>query len=188
MIQSYSLILTFVATFFFRCSGYGQVNSSFDSGAKFGKYTTYSFLGWQNRSNENLSLEDQKTILESFKNEFGRRGVEWIKGKGSAVISIHVVIDEKTAKAEYADYLHQYGYKAVWETEFGNEADTTLPEVAEVTYRQGTLIVHMYDSETNELVWQAVVTDVLQAEATVRTESIPKHIAELMKSYPIQAR
>jgi len=166
-----------------------QVSSSYDSGAKFGKYTTYSFLGWQRRSNDNISLEDQKVILESFKNEFERRGVEWVNDKGSAIIALHVVVDEKTAKAEYADHLHEYGYKAVWEEGMVDNQDSTIVvEAPEIAYRQGTLMVHMYDAATQELVWQAVVTDVIQKDNQLRAENITQHIAELMETYPVVGR
>lgn len=163
-----------------------QVSSSFDSGANFGKYVTYSFLGWQNQSNESISMEDQKVILNSLEREFGKRGITRLKSEGSAVILLYVVMDEKTAEADYLDHLRQYGYSNQKAEDVKMEGDTLVVEFSEINYTQGSLIVNMHDAETRKLVWRAVVTDVVQKDPATREVTIPEHVAELMKTYPIQ--
>lgn len=167
---------------------FAQVNSSYDSGTNFAKYVTYSFLGWQKMSNEAISLERQRDILQSLEDEFDKRGVTLLANNGSAVIALYVVIDEKTATADYADHLKEYGYGAEWGWGQNPESDTVAADLSEIHYKQGTLVVNMHDAGSRKLVWQAVVTDVIQKDEKKRAEAIPKLIAELMSAYPVKSR
>lgn len=173
------------ALFLLSKKGVAQVSSSFDSGANFGKYVTYSFLGWQKQSNESISMEDQQIILNALEDEFSKRGVTRLTKGGSAIVLLYVVVDEKTAATDYMDHLKQYGYGTPEAEDTSAENDTMIAHLEEVHYKQGSLIVNMHDAETQKLVWRGVVTDVIQKSKIRREETIPQHIKELMNTYPV---
>jgi hypothetical protein len=54
----------------------------------FSKYETYSFLGWQNNSDEILEDTDRKSLRDAFTNEFERRGLKRVEYKGDIQISL----------------------------------------------------------------------------------------------------
>ncbi|MCD4709857.1 MAG: DUF4136 domain-containing protein, partial [Bacteroidales bacterium] len=76
-----------------------------DKNADFSKYQTYSFLGWQNHSDENLSVEDKQLMRDAFIKEFERRGLKKVNSGGDMEISLYIVLNQETAVSGYNDYV-----------------------------------------------------------------------------------
>ena len=62
--------------------------------ADFSNYTTYSFLGWQNNSDEILSDSDKESLRDAFTNEFERRGMTRVNSGGDIQISLYIIISD----------------------------------------------------------------------------------------------
>ena len=65
-----------------------------DKNIDFSKYKTYSFLGWQNHSDENLTKEDKLILRDAFTKEFEQRGMQKVNSAGDMEISLYIVISE----------------------------------------------------------------------------------------------
>ena len=109
-----SLIVLMFCVFFYDTAS-AQVTYDYDKEADFTKYKTYSFGGWQEDSDKLINDLDKKRILESFKSEFTQRGMEYVLGDADVVVTLFIVIDEKTSTTAYTDYMgagmgYGYGY------------------------------------------------------------------------------
>ncbi len=163
---------------------HAQVRSDYDKNADFSKYKTYSFLGWQQESDQLVNDFDKKRIYDAFKTEFSARGMEYVESGGDASITFFVVVNQKTSTTAYTNYTGGYGYRSRWGWGMGPGYATTTYH--ESDYNEGTFVVDMYDNGTKELVWQGVLTKVITENPQKREKTIPKNVKKLMKKYPVK--
>ncbi len=182
--------LTLVFTLFLAVAFSGnlnaQVKSDYDKNADFTKYKTYSFLGWQKESDQQVNEFDKKRIYDAFLAEFSARGMEYVETGGDASITFFVVVNAKTSTTAYTSYTGGYGYQGRWGWGMGpgGYATTTYNES---DYNEGTFVVDMYDNDTKSLVWQGILTKVITEKPEKREKTIPKSVKKLMKKYPVKA-
>lgn len=158
-----------------------EVNKDID----FSSYETYSFLGWQDNSNEILSEFDQKRIRDAFISEFEARGLKPVAENGDMVVSLFIVVDQKTSTTAYTDYYGRgaYGRYNRYGAGWGNGYATTTYH--ESDYLMGTLVMDVFDGAKSDQVWQGIAKGTVTENPEKRDKSIPKSIAALMKEFPI---
>jgi len=170
--------------------GFTQVKSDYDKEADFTGYKTYSFAGWQQDSDKLLNEFDKKRILDALKSEFDARGMTLVESGADAQVALYLVLDNKTSTTAYTDFMGGLGYGPRWGWGMGvggvgmGSATTTY---SEDDYVEGTLVVDLYDSEGKKLLWQGIITTVVQDKPEKREKTIPKKIKKLMKEYPVPA-
>ena len=162
-----------------------QVKSDYDKEADFSKYKTYTFAGWQENSDKILNEFDKKRILDALRSEFSNKGMEVVESDGDAIITLFIVVNQKTSTTAYTDFNGGMGYGGRWGWGYGGmgmgSATTTYTES---DYKEGTLVVDMYDSTEKQLIWQGVITSTVTENPKKREKTIPKKIRKLMKKYP----
>ncbi|SFU02173.1 protein of unknown function [Algoriphagus locisalis] len=172
----------------FSTLGFAQVKSDYDKEADFTAYETYSFQGWQKDSDKQLNEFDKKRILDALKAEFDSRGLSLVESGADAEVALYLVLDQKTSTTAYTDFMGGMGYGPRWGWGMGvggmgmASATTTYNED---DYTEGTLVVDMYDESGKKLIWQGVLTSVVQEKPEKREKTIPKKIKKLMKEYPV---
>ncbi|MEP0710549.1 DUF4136 domain-containing protein [Algoriphagus sp.] len=175
---------------FFSISSFAQVKSDYDKDADFSSLKTYSFQGWQNDSDKQLNEFDKKRILDALKAEFDARGMTLVQSDADAEVTLYLVLDSKTSTTAYTDFMGGMGYGPRWGWGMGvggmgmGSATTTYNED---DYTEGTLVVDMYDNSGKKLVWQGVLTSVVQEKPEKREKTIPKKIKKLMKQFPVKS-
>lgn len=171
-----------------------QVRSDYDKSVDFSKYKTYSFAGWQKDSEKVLNDLDKQRIYTAFKSEFSARGLELVESGGDMLVTLFVVIDNKTSKSAYTNYQSNFGmgmgagmgvgmggmYGPSWG--WGNGSATT--NFVENDYQEGTLVVDALDGESKNLIWQGTLQSVVNDKPEKRDSAIPKKIGKLMKKFP----
>ena len=156
-----------------------------DSKTDFSKYETYSFLGWQNDSDQILNEFDKKRFHDAFKNEFERRGLTFVEESGDMEVSLFVVVDQKTSVTSYTNYYGgryggYYRYGGGWGMGYAN---TTYQES---DYLEGTLVMDVFDGESKKQVWQGIATKTVTENPAKREKTIPASISSLMRKFPVQ--
>jgi len=168
-----------------------QANSDYDKTIDFAKYSTYSFAGWQDNSDQLLNDIDKNRILTAFKQEFTARNMTLVTANADVVVTLYFVINNKTSTTAYTDYNRGMGYGRVgmrrgWGMGVGGvgmgSATTTY---SENDYQVGTMVVDVYDSGTKNLVWQGTYQKTISENTKKRDKKIPKAVKKLMKEYPI---
>ena len=186
-IKSFGLLILVIM---FSTNMKAQVKSDYDKNTDFTKYTTYSFAGWVENSDKILTAFDKKRITDALASELSSRSMKYSETGGDAVITLFIVVNQKTSTTAYTNYTGGMGYgggRRGWGMGYGGvgmgSATTTY---SESDYMEGTFVVDMYDSMSKDLVWQGIITGVVKENPEKREKTIPKKMAKLMKKYPIK--
>ena len=132
----------------------------------------------------------KERIEQSFADEFRKRGVSIVERDGDIVVSLFIVVDQKTGTTAYTNhygaggpygYYGGFGYGAGWG--WGMGYSTT--SYSEYDYLVGTLVCDVFDSKSKKLVWQGVVSGEIDENPKNRERNIPRVVKELMKRYPV---
>jgi hypothetical protein len=161
-----------------------KVVTDMDKTVDFTQYKTYSFLGWQQNSDQIMNEFDKKRMHEAFGNEFKARGLEFVEEGGDMAVSLFIVIDQKTSVTAYTDYYGSGGngysrYGGGW----GYGSSTTT--YSENDYLKGTLVLDVFDTKTKDQIWQGVATGTVTEDPAKREKTIPKSVGALMKEFPV---
>jgi putative salt-induced outer membrane protein YdiY len=179
----------FAVCFFFYNTATAQVTFDYDKDADFTQYKTYSFGGWQEGSDKLVNDLDKKRIQQSFKSEFTMRNMDYVLGDADVIVTLYLVIDEKTSTTAYTDYHGMgmgYGYAGYYRPAWGWGGGYATTTYSEDDYRVGTLVVDVYDAKSKKLVWQGVSQKTINENASKRAKTIPKGVKKIMKNYPVE--
>jgi hypothetical protein len=185
------LFLFSLAIFTFASCSSIKVTSDKDGNFDFTQVKSLSYYGWTEESDKILNQFDKERIEKSFANEFKNRGISVTDRDGDIVVSLYIVVDQKTGTTAYTNhygaggpygYYGGYGYGARWG--WGMGYSTT--SYSEYDYKVGTLVCDVFDSKTKNLVWQGVVSGEINENPKNREQNIPRVVRELMKKYPVE--
>ena len=161
-----------------------KVVTDMDQAADFSRYSTFSFLGWQEDSDKILSDFDKNRIRDAFIREFDARGMKAVAENGDMDITLFIVVDQKTSTTAYTNYYGggygRYGrYRGGWGYGY---ATTTY---SESDYLEGTLVMDVFDGESKKQIWQGIATSTVSENPDKREKTIPKKINALMNKFPV---
>jgi hypothetical protein len=143
-----------------------QVKTDFDHQANFSQYKTYS---WQTIKPAN-SLWDAR-IKSAVDAQLAAKGWTQINSGGDvAIVAIATSHTEKTLQTFY-DGIGGMG-----------EATTT-----EQDYKEGTLVVDMYDAKTKQLIWRGSSEDTVSNNADKNEKNLDKGVAKMFRKFPPQS-
>jgi hypothetical protein len=171
-------------------SGYSiaqKVNADYDKSVDFSKYTSVSFLGWQDDIGQVIGDFDKKRFTDAFKEEFEKRNLTLVESGGDMAIALYVVAEQKTSTTAYTNYYGGgagRGYRRGGRGGWGGGHSTT--SYSESDYLEGTLVMDVFDAASKEQVWQAVATKTVNEKPEKREKSIPKGVKKVMKKFPIE--
>jgi len=165
-----------------------QVKSDYDKNANFSEYKTYTFGGWVKDSDKILTDFDKKRITDALSNEFSSRGMSYVESGGDAVITLFIVVNQKTSTTAYTNFNGGMGYygRRGWGMGYGGMGLSATTTYNQNDYLEGTFVVDMYDSKSKELIWQGIITSVVKENPEKREKSIPKKVKKLMKKFPVK--
>ena len=192
-----SKIMALIMTLLITGTVFSQASSDYDKTVDFTKFKTYSFGGWQEDSDKMLNDLDKNRIHEAFETEFKSRGMTYVESNADMVVTLFLVVDQKTSTTAYTSYNGGMGYGgyggygrggagyhgAGW----GWGAGSSTTTYSDSDYDVGTLVIDGYDSGSKQLVWQGTLVKTLKSNASKRDKTIPKNVAKLMKKYPVEA-
>lgn len=150
----------------------------------FSNYKTYSFLGWQNNSDKDLSVEDKGYLRDAFINEFERRGMQKVNSGGDMQISLYIVTSKETAVSGYNDYVGGRGYNHYYG--YGYSTGNMNNTFTQASKEFGTLIMNVYDKGSHDQIWHAIATSAVQKNTAKRKKSIPSKISSIMRDFPVK--
>jgi hypothetical protein len=183
--KTFGLLLLVVL---FTANVQAQVKSDYDKNTNFSKYKTYTFGGWEKESDKILTNFDKKRITDAMAYELNSRGMKYVESGGDAVITLFIVVNQKTSTTAYTNYNGGMGYygRRGWGMGYGGMGISSSTTYNENDYLEGTFVVDMYDNTSKELVWQGIITTVVKEKPEKREKTIPKKVKKLMKKYPVK--
>jgi len=162
-----------------------KVVTDMDKTVDFSQYKTYSFLGWQDNSDELMNEFDKKRMHDAFGAEFKKRGLEYVESGGDMAISLFLVLSQETSVTAYTNHYGAGGYGRYNRYGYGWGGSSTTT-YSESDYVKGTLVMDAFDEKTGNQIWQAIATGTATDQPEKREKTIPKNVAALMAKFPIE--
>jgi hypothetical protein len=154
-------------------SAFGQhAQTDFDHQANFSRYKTYS---WQEVKASNSLWDDR--IKDAVNAQLAAKGWTQVDNRADvAIVAIKTTQTEKTLQTFYDGLGGGWRWRG-----FGGFGQSTTTEQ---DYKEGTLVVDMYDASTKQLIWRASAEDMLSDKAEKNEKNLDKGIAKMFKSFP----
>ena len=154
-------------------SAFGQhIQTDFDHQANFSRYKTYS---WQEVKASNSLWDDR--IKDAVNAQLAAKGWTQVdNGADVAIVAIKTTQTEKTLRTFYDGLGGGWRWRG-----FGGFGESTTTEQ---DYKEGTLVVDMYDASTKQLIWRASAEDMLSDKAEKNEKNLDKGVAKMFKSFP----
>jgi len=154
-------------------SAFGHhVQTDFDHQANFSRYKTYS---WQEVKASNSLWDDR--IKDAVNAQLAAKGWTQVdNGADVAIVAIKTTQTEKTLQTFYDGLGGGWRWRG-----FGGFGESTTTEQ---DYKEGTLVIDMYDASTKQLVWRASAEDMLSDKAEKNEKNLDKGVAKMFKSFP----
>jgi len=151
-----------------------QVQTDFDHQANFSQYKTYS---WQAIKTSD-SLWDSR-IKNAVGAQLAAKGWSQVDSGGDvSIVAIQTTQNQKTLQTFYDGLGGGWGYRRFGGGGFG-EATTT-----EQDYKDGTLVVDLFDAKTKQLIWRGSAESMLSNKAENNEKNLEKGVAKMFKAFP----
>jgi hypothetical protein len=155
-----------------------QVKTDFDHQANFSQYKTYS---WQEIKPAN-SLWDAR-IKNAVDAQLAAKGWTQVASGGDvAVVAIKTSQTQRSLQTFYDGFGGGWGWRRFGGGGFG-EATTT-----EQDYKEGTLVIDLYDAKTKQLIWRGSAEDMVSNKAEKNEKNLEKGVAKMFKKFPPDSR
>jgi hypothetical protein len=149
-----------------------HVETDFDHQANFSQYKTYS---WQDIKPEN-SLWDAR-IKSAVDAQLAAKGWTQVDSGGDvAIVAIKTTQTQRTLQTFYDGMGGGWRWRG-----FGGMGQSTTTEQ---DYKEGTLVIDLYDAKTKQLIWRGSAEDTLSDKAAKNEKNLDKGVAKMFKKFP----
>src|SRR5437763_7195138 len=154
-----------------------QVKTDFDHQANFSQYKTYS---WQTIKPAN-SLWDAR-IKSAVDAQLAAKGWTQVDSGGDvAIVAIATSHTQRTLQTFYDGMGGGWRWRG-----FGGMGEATTTEQ---DYKEGTLVVDIYDAKTKQLIWRGSAQGTLSNKAEKNQKNLDKGVAKMFQKFaPEQAK
>jgi len=151
-----------------------HIQTDFDHQANFSQYKTYS---WQQIKAAD-SLWDSR-IKNAVDAQLAAKGWTQVDSGGDvAVVAIKTTQTQRSLQTFYDGFGGGWGWRRFGGGGFG-ESTTT-----EQDYKEGTLVVDLFDAKTKQLIWRGSAEDTLSSKAEKNEKNLDKGVEKMFKDFP----
>jgi hypothetical protein len=158
-----------------------DIRYNFDQTLEFSKYKTYKWVALKGAEPVN-DLTD-KQIIATIDSELALKGLTRVhEGDADLLIGYQASVNQEK---EFTSYSSDWGYGPGWYGGwYGGGSSMTTGQTS--TIYIGQLVVDMYDSAQQNLVWRGVASKTLnpKAKPDKQQKNLNKAVAKLFKNYP----
>jgi Domain of unknown function (DUF4136) len=167
-----------MALLFVSASFAQRVKTDYDRNADFGQYKTYS---WEKVHSENGFWVDRiKAAVSSALAAKGWMAVE--SGGNVSVMAMEMTQSHQTLNTYYDSFGGGWGWRRGFRGGFGDGfGDSTTTEN---TYKVGTLVVDLFDSNTKKLIWRGSSSDALSDKSAKNIKNLDKGVEKMFDHFP----
>jgi hypothetical protein len=157
------------------CIVFATVTTDYSHAVDFGHYKTYS---WITVKVEDPLWEDR--VMSAIDSQLAAKG--WTKmptGGDAAVAAYGSTHNHKTLQTWYTGFGGGWRWRG-----FDDGMATTTVENTPV----GTLMVDIFDSSTEKLIWRGIASDTLSGKPEKDEKKMEKAVSEMFKKFPPPSR
>ena len=151
-----------------------QVKTDYDRGANFARYKTYSWE--QVKTKAALDVDRIKNAVNSVLAAKGWTQVD--SGGDVSIVVMETTRDQQTLNTFYNGLGGGWGWRRFGGGGFG-EATTTTD-----TYKVGTVVVDLFDTNTKQLIWRGSSSDTLSKNSDKNIKNMDKGVEKMFKNFP----
>ena len=153
-----------------------EVKTDYDRTAEFSRYKTYS---WGSVHTQNpLWVDRIKAAVSSALAAKGWTEVE--SGGDVSIMAMEMMKDHRTLNTYYDNFGGGWGWR--WGGGFGDGFGTST--TTEETYRVGTLVVDLFDTNTKKLIWRGSASDTLSDKSDKNIKKLDKGVEKMFDHFP----
>src|SRR6201984_1682641 len=155
-----------------------QVKTDFDHQATCSQYKTYS---WQEIKPAN-SLWDSR-IKNAVDAQLSAKGWTQVDNGGDvAIVAIKMTKTQRTLHT----YYDNFGFGGGWGwRRFGGYGDSFGDSTTtEQDYKEGTLVVDIFDAKSKQVIWRGSAEGTLSDSAAKNEKNLDKGVAKMFKEFP----
>lgn len=151
-----------------------QVKTDFDHQANFSRYKTYS---WQEvKVADSLWVTRIQSAVDA---QLAGKGWTKVESGGDvAVVAIGASHTERKLQTFYDGMSGGWRWRG-----FGGMGEATTTEQ---DYKEGTLVVDLYDGKSKQLIWRGSAEDTVSNNAEKNEKNLDKGVAKMFKKFPPQ--
>jgi hypothetical protein len=154
-----------------------QVKTDYDREANFGQYRTYSWE--QVKTKDALDVDRIKSAINA---ELAAKGWTQVDSGGDiSIVAIEITREQQTLNTFYDGFGGGWGYRRFGGGGFGMATTTTD------TYKEGTLVVDLFDTKTKKLLWRGSSSDTLSNNSNKNIKNLDKGVVKMFKKFPPEA-
>jgi hypothetical protein len=158
------------------CANAQQIQIDFDKRADFGQYKTYS---WQAVQVGNALWEPR--IKDAVDMQLAAKGWKRVDDGGDvALLAVGTTQVERTLDTFYNGVGGGWRWRG-----FGGFGSSTTTER---DYKEGTLVVDMFDRQSKQLIWRGRAEDMLSNNPEKNEKKLNKAVAKMLKKFPPRAK
>ncbi len=165
-----------------------EIATDYNKNVNFKEFKTLEYYGWAGDSDSILNRFDKERIETAFGNEFRKRGIGIVeKGDGDMIVALFIIAKpETTTKAVTSTGFGGYGTYNGYGPGYGWGGGHSTTTFDEYNYTVGTLVIAIYDSKKEELIWKSIGQKTVDEDPKNREKRLGKTIAKIMEGYPIK--
>jgi hypothetical protein len=158
-----------------------EVKTDYDRNADFSRYKTYS---WKNVHTQNPLLVDR--IKEAVASALAAKGWMEIESGGDvSIMAMEMTEDHRTLNTYYDSFGGGWGWRR-WGGGFGNGFGTST--TTEETYKVGTLVVDLFDTNTKKLIWRGSASDTLSDKSNKNIKKLDSDVRRMFDHFPPEVK
>jgi hypothetical protein len=153
-----------------------QVKTDYDRNADFSRYKTYS---WENVHTQNPLWADR--IKAAVNSALAAKGwTEAQSGGDVSIMAMEMTKDHRTLNTYYDNFGGGWGWR--WGAGFGDGFGTST--TTEQTYKVGTLVVDLFDTNSKKLIWRGSASDTLSDKSDKNIRNLDKGVQKMFDHFP----
>ena len=177
MSVKYRIVFSMAIAILAATASLAEVKTDYDRTAEFSRYKTYS---WGKVHAQNPLWGDRiKAAITSALAAKGWTAVE--SGGEVSIMAMEMAKDHSTLNTYYDSFGGGWGWRR-WGGGFGDGFGTST--TTEETYRVGTLVVDLFDTNTKKLIWRGSASDTLSDKSDKNIKKLNSDVQRMFDHFP----
>ena len=154
-----------------------EVKTDYDRTAEFSRYKTYS---WGKIHTRNPLWGDR--IRAAVASALAAKGWSEVESGGDvSIMAMEMREDHRTLNTYYDNFGGGWGWRR-WGGGFGDGFGTAT--TTEETYKVGTLVVDLFDTNTKKLIWRGSASDTLSDKSDKNIKQLNSDVQRMFDHFP----
>jgi hypothetical protein len=162
-------------------ASWADVKTDYDRTVEFSRYKTYS---WGKVHTQNPLWGDRiKTAVASALAAKGWTEIE--SGGDVSIMAMEMTEDHRTLNTYYDNFGGGWGWRR-WGGGFGDSFGTST--TTEETYKVGTLVVDLFDTNGKKLIWRGSASDTLSDKSDKNIKKFNSDVQRMFDHFPPEVK